>query len=101
MFGCNTHLLKHIKQAILVWSFRQNIFLGCCPVFVAFSATDEFIVCHCYPPYGMLYWICATLLATLYTFSIDEKNEYDFFRTLVEHTIFRILHRMDCTIHNK
>ena len=24
----DTHLLKHIKQAILVWSFRQNIFLG-------------------------------------------------------------------------
>ena len=23
-----THLLKHIKQAILVWSFRQNTFLG-------------------------------------------------------------------------
>ena len=44
MFGCNTHLLKHIKQAILVWSFRQNIFLGCCPVFVAISARDEFIV---------------------------------------------------------
>ena len=61
------------------------------------------IALHCYPPMvdGMLYWICATLLATLYTFSIDEKNEYDFFRTLVEHTIFRILHRMDCTIHNK
>ena len=39
-----THLLKHIKQAILVWSFRQNIFLGCCPVFLAISAGDEFIV---------------------------------------------------------
>ena len=24
----DTHLLKHIKQAILVWSFRQNTFLG-------------------------------------------------------------------------
>ena len=24
----DTHLLKHIKQAILVWSFRQNNFLG-------------------------------------------------------------------------
>ena len=24
----DTHLLKHIKQAILVWSFRQNLFLG-------------------------------------------------------------------------
>ena len=24
----DTHLLKHMKQAILVWSFRQNIFLG-------------------------------------------------------------------------
>ena len=46
MFGCNTHLLKHIKQAILVWSFRQNIFLGCCPVFEAISAPDEFIVLH-------------------------------------------------------
>ena len=31
MIGCNTHLLKHMKQAILVWSFRQNIFLGCYP----------------------------------------------------------------------
>ena len=29
MIGCNTHLLKHMKQAILVWSFRQNIFPGC------------------------------------------------------------------------
>ena len=44
MFGCNTHLLKHIKQAILAWSFRQNIILGCFPVFVAISARDEFIV---------------------------------------------------------
>ena len=44
MFGCNTHLLKHIKQAILAWSFRQNIILGCCPVFEAISASDEFIV---------------------------------------------------------
>ena len=44
MFGCNTHLLKHIKQAILAWSFRQNIILGCYPVFVAISARDEFIV---------------------------------------------------------
>ena len=26
-----THLLKHMKQAIIVWSFRQNIFLGCYP----------------------------------------------------------------------
>ena len=24
----DTHLLKHIKQATLVWSFRQNTFLG-------------------------------------------------------------------------
>ena len=24
----DTHLLKHMKQAILVWSFRQNIFLA-------------------------------------------------------------------------
>ena len=24
-----THLLKYIKQAILVWSFRQNILPGC------------------------------------------------------------------------
>ena len=24
----DTHLLKHTKQAILVWSFRQNTFLG-------------------------------------------------------------------------
>ena len=31
MIGCNTHLLKHMKQAILVWSFRQNIFPGCYP----------------------------------------------------------------------
>ena len=31
MIGCNTHLLKHMKQAILVWLFRQNIFLGCYP----------------------------------------------------------------------
>ena len=31
MFGCDIHLLKHMKQAILVWSFRQNIFLGCYP----------------------------------------------------------------------
>ena len=44
MFGCDTHLLKHIKQAILAWSFRQNIFLGCFPVFPAISAPDEFIV---------------------------------------------------------
>ena len=44
MFGCNTHLLKHIKQAILAWSFRQNIILGCYPVFAAISARDEFIV---------------------------------------------------------
>ena len=44
MFGCNTHLLKHIKQAILAWSFRQNINLGCFPVFAAISARDEFIV---------------------------------------------------------
>ena len=44
MFGCNRHLLKHIKQAILAWSFRQNIILGCYPVFVAISATDKFIV---------------------------------------------------------
>ena len=44
MFGCNTHLLKHIKQAILAWSFRQNIILGCFPVFAAISARDEFIV---------------------------------------------------------
>ena len=29
MIGSNTHLLKHMKQAILVWSLRQNIFLGC------------------------------------------------------------------------
>ena len=47
MFGCNTHLLKHIKQAILTWSFRQNIILGCFPVFAAISARDEFIV-HVY-----------------------------------------------------
>ena len=46
MFGCNTHLLKHIKQAILAWSFRQNIILGCFPVFAAISARDEFIVCY-------------------------------------------------------
>ena len=26
-----THLLKHMKQAIWVWSFRQNIFPGCYP----------------------------------------------------------------------
>ena len=44
MFGCNTHLLKHIKQAILAWSFRQNIILGCYPVFAAISARGEFIV---------------------------------------------------------
>ena len=44
MFGCDTHLLKHIKQAILAWLFRQNIFLGCFPVFPAISAPDEFIV---------------------------------------------------------
>ena len=31
MIECNTHLLKHMKQAILVWSFRQNIFPGCYP----------------------------------------------------------------------
>ena len=24
-----THLLKHMKQAIIVWSFGQNIFPGC------------------------------------------------------------------------
>ena len=40
----DTHLLKHIKQAILVWSFRQNLFLGCYPVFPAISAPIEFIV---------------------------------------------------------
>ena len=44
MFGCNTHLLKHIKEAILAWSFRQNIILGCYPVFAAISARGEFIV---------------------------------------------------------
>ena len=44
MFGCNTHLLKHIKQAILAWSFRQNIILGCYPLFAAISARGEFIV---------------------------------------------------------
>ena len=44
MFGCNTHLLKHIKQAILAWLFRQNIILGCYPVFAAISARGEFIV---------------------------------------------------------
>ena len=31
MIGCNTHFLKHMKQAMLVWLFRQNIFLGCYP----------------------------------------------------------------------
>ena len=49
MFGCNTHLLKHIKQAILAWSFRQNIILGCYPVFAAISARGEFIVCTTSP----------------------------------------------------
>ena len=44
MFGCDTHLLKHIKQAILGWSFRQILFLGCYPVFPAISAPIEFIV---------------------------------------------------------
>ena len=44
MFGCDTHLLKHIKQAILGWLFRQNLFPGCYPVFPAISAPIEFIV---------------------------------------------------------
>ena len=29
---------------MLAWSFRQNMILGCCPVFEAISARDEFIV---------------------------------------------------------
>ena len=41
--GCYTPL-KHIKQAILAWSFRQNIIMGCYPVFAAISARGEFIV---------------------------------------------------------
>ena len=36
--------LKIIKQAILVWSFRQNTFPGCYPVFPAISSGDEVIV---------------------------------------------------------
>ena len=30
----------------LAWLFGQNISLGCCPVFVAISAPDEFIVTY-------------------------------------------------------
>ena len=33
-----------MKQAMLAWSFRQNVILGCYPVFVAISARGEFIV---------------------------------------------------------
>ena len=73
MFGCNTHLLKHIKQAILVWSFRQNIFLGCCPVFEAISAPDEFIVqltlyvcpAHCIYTDGVFINVCPETLTIL------------------------------------
>ena len=36
--------LKIIKQAILVWSFRQNTFPGCYPVFPAIFSGDEVIV---------------------------------------------------------
>ena len=36
--------LKIIKQAILVWSFRQNTFPGCYPVFPAISSGDAVIV---------------------------------------------------------
>ena len=41
--GWNTPL-KLIKQAILAWSFRQNTFPGCYPVFPAISSGDEVIV---------------------------------------------------------
>ena len=39
--------LKIIKQAILVWSFRQNTFPGSYPVFPAISSGDEVIVDGC------------------------------------------------------
>ena len=36
----DTHLLKHMKQAILVWSFRQNTFLG--------SLHQKWLIWSCY-----------------------------------------------------
>ena len=62
MFGCNTHLLKHIKQAILAWSFRQNIILGCYPVFAAISARGEFIVLPYIQSPQYLHWMILTML---------------------------------------
>ena len=40
-----THLLKHIKQAILVWSFRQNIFLASLHQKSSISTHDGATVC--------------------------------------------------------